>query len=35
MTPIEDEHPTRDLPPETELNILVAEDDPNTRMILS
>ncbi len=35
MTPIEDEHPTRDLPPGIELNILVAEDDPNTRMILT
>ena len=35
MTPIEDEHPTRDLPAGTELNILVAEDDPNTRMILT
>jgi len=35
MIPIEDEHPTRDLPAGTELNILVAEDDPNTRMILA
>src|SRR5205823_15055902 len=35
MTPIEDEHSMRDLPAGTELNILVAEDDPNTRMILT
>ena len=31
MTPIEDEHSMRDLPAGTELNILVAEDDDDTR----